>query len=68
MRDCPTGCGTRIDESLLLCSEDWRLVPQRLRGRIKAAYAGGRGVNTPEYDAAIGEAIAAVTARSAVAA
>lgn len=68
MKDCPVvGCDTRIHETLLVCTPHWRLIPYRLRARVKAAFAGGRGVDTERYRDAVDEAIESVD-RKAIAA
>lgn len=64
MKNCPVPhCETRIDESLVVCSPHWRLIPHSLRARVKDRYAGGAGVGTAAYREAVDAAVESVADR-----
>jgi hypothetical protein len=62
MKDCPVpGCGTRIDNSLLMCSPHWWSVPTSLRNRVFTTFRKGRGVLDERYLEAAEAAVNAAT-------
>jgi hypothetical protein len=63
---CPVnGCEAVVPDRLLLCVDDWRLVPAPLQLAVYTAYRHGEGLYSAELLAAQHAAIRAVNDRSA---
>jgi hypothetical protein len=53
--------GGVVPDDMLACSRHWYTVPRPLRNRVWAAWRDGDGAGTPEHNAAIRAAVAAMT-------
>lgn len=63
------GCKVLVPPRLLMCARHWRMVPRLQQARVWATYRRGQEVRkdpTPEYLAAMREAIATVAQREHV--
>jgi hypothetical protein len=51
-------CGARIDQTRLMCRQDWCQVPKPLRDRVWATWRSGREASSREHQQAVLKAIA----------